>query len=563
MRAALSSRMLASRSVPLRVCGRSLIAGAEGGPVSAADAAEVSFHAASPATGSRTTAVHYAATSGEIDTACRRAWDAFYAMADRPAKDRAVLLDTAATRIGELGDLLIDTAAEETGLASPRLVSERDRTVATLRMFAEMVREGSWVRATLDSAEPSRRPLAKPDLRRMLRPLGPVAVFGASNFPMAYSTAGGDTASALAAGCPVVVKGHPNHPATGELVARAVASAAAEIGSHPGVFSFLHAGGTRERAVGEEVVRHPCIRAVGFTGSLAGGTALAAIASQRPDPIPVFAEMGSVNPVFILPQALASQATAIAERLVASLTNSNGQMCTCPGIIFVTRGDGFDEFMRSIAGGIDRCEPQPMLSARIRDAWVGRVDACIASAPGVEIRAGSLNTARVPADAEPGPIRAAPVLLRTRYEVFRQAATLRDECFGPSALVVVCQHEGQMLEGATLIQGSLTGSIFCGELDGALAKAMLRVLELRVGRLIFNGVPTGVEVCESTVHGGPFPSSNQPHTTAVGPRAIERWCRPIAYQNCPEALLAPELRPANPMGIARTLDGRLVPGANS
>src|SRR6185295_1632722 len=297
-----------------KILGRSLIAGAPGGPQKASEAADPSFRAVAPTTGQELAPPMYAATTAEVTAACSAAWEAFYSLAERPARERASLLDTAAANISALGDSLIDLASEETGLTPPRLVSERDRTVNTLRMFAETIREGSWVRASIDSPDATRRPLAKPDLRRMLLPVGPVAVFGASNFPLAYSAAGTDTSSALAAGCPVVVKGHPSHPGTGELVAHAINKAIKELGLHAGIYSYLHAGGKREQLVGAELVKNPCIRAVGFTGSYGGGMALHKLAAaERPDPIPVFAEMGSINPVFLLTQALNTSATSIAE----------------------------------------------------------------------------------------------------------------------------------------------------------------------------------------------------------------------------------------------------------
>lgn len=500
----------------------------------------------------------HAATSDEVARACAEAWEAFYMLGEKSGADRAAFLDRIADNIAAIGDELISWACSETGLTTTRIVSERERTIGTLRMFAGIAREGSWIRAAIDTAEPSRRPLAKPDVRSMLRPLGPVAVFGASNFPLAYSTAGGDTASALAAGCPVVVKGHPSHPGTGELVARAIHAAVMECGLHPGTFSFLHAGGAREIGVGQELVKHPCIRAVGFTGSFAGGTALAEMASARRDPIPVYAEMGSINPVFVLPQALASQAKSIAERLFTSITNSNGQMCTCPGLVFVMRGDGLDHFTRELTDAFDKSAPNPMLSGRIRRGWVRRLEDVLA-VPGVEVRGGVWGGGESSGDGENAP-KASPVLLRTKYDTFRSNPTLKEECFGPSAIVVVCERQEEMIEAATLIQGSLTAAIFAAGADAGLAKALHRTLELRVGRLVYNGVTTGVEVCAAMVHGGPFPASNHPESTAVGPRAIERWCRQVCYQNAPEQLLQPELRMTGGPPIWRRVDGELKKG---
>lgn len=545
--------------------GRSIIAGQRGGPPAGIDPialpGNLAFRAVNPATGAEIPTLYIAATAGEVDRACRAAWDAFYDLLDRPASLRADLLDAVADRLDSkpVGDPLIDVAVAETGLQAHRLVSERERTVATLRLFASLVRDGSWTRPAIDHADLNRRPLVKPDLRRMLRPLGPVAVFGAGNFPLAYSACGGDTASALAAGCPVIVKGHPAHPGTGEFVAACVAEAVKAVGLHAGTYSYLHAGGSRENAVGHELVKNPFVRAVGFTGSFAGGAAMAALAAQRPDPIPVFAEMGSINPVFMLPQAMAAGARSIAERLFTSITNSSGQQCTKPGLLFAVRGDGLEELERLLAEAMNAAEPQPMLSPRIHANYLRRL-AELAAIEGVHVRAGPtpasmLESTGTQRGRVKTPYPGWPVLLRTRFDVFRSAPTLLDECFGPSTLLVVADSTDQLFEAAALLRGSLTAAIFAGGLDANLARSLQRILEVRVGRLIFNGVTTGVEVCASTVHGGPFPATNMPHTSAVGHLAIERWCRPVCYQNAPDAMLPPELRDGNPLRLARLSDG--------
>jgi len=353
------------------------------------------------------------------------------------------------------------------------------------------------------------------------------------------------------------VKGPPAHPGTGELVARAVARAVAWAGLHPGTYAYLLAGGPREQAVGSELVTHPCIRGVGFTGSPAGGMALAALGAGRvvagvADPIPVFAEMGSVNPIFILPGALAGQPDQLAERLAASATASVGQMCTCPGLIFVPRTDGVIALERALTDAFGRAQSAPMLSMRIASNYSRRCNDLLAI-PGVELCSGN-----APDPLEPGrPIRMRPALLRTTYETFRRNIALREECFGPSTILVVCNGEDDLLEAAGMIQGSLTGSIFAVGHDAALAVQIQATLEQRVGRIVFNGVPTGVEVVASTVHGGPYPATNQPNSTAVGPLAIERWCRPVSYQNTPDSMLPPELRDDNPLGITRLIDGVL------
>ncbi len=480
------------------------------------------FTATSPATGRPLEQPFLAATPEQVDAACRRAAAAF----DHGADDacRAALLREAASGILELGDRLLQTASSETGLSIPRLAGERDRTVFTLRMFADLAESGSWRREFVDPAQPNRTPLPKPSLRRFLLPLGPAAVFGASNFPLAYSTAGGDTASALAAGCPVVVKGHALHPATGALVARVVDEAVTKVGAHPGMFTLLPAGGDRDHAVGAELVAHPAIRAAGFTGSHGGGMALHRMAQARPEPIPVFAEMGSVNPVFVLPCAAATDGATIAERLFASVSNSCGQMCTCPGLVFVPAGSS-STLVERFAAMVAESVAQPMLSQGMRQAFRGRIEACRAVG-GVEVMASGREGV---GDGFLQPV----LLLRTDLATFASHPTLRDECFGPSTIIVACDGVEAMLGAAGSLPGSLAASIFhaCGdEADGRrLERALLR----RVGRLVHNGVPTGVEVSPAMVHGGPYPATNQPHTTAVGAMAIERWCRPVCVQNHP------------------------------
>lgn len=546
--------------LPITVTGRSLIAGEKAPEPRTVEPGSV-YRGIDPASGRELATPFVPATSDDVDKACWEAWQAFHAVGDRSNAERAALLDRIADEVVALGDVLIGCATDETGLGPARLVSERDRAVHTLRMFAELVRDGSWVQASIDTAQPSRRPMPRPDLRRMLRPLGPIAVFGAGNFPLAYSAAGGDTASALAAGCPVVVKGHPGHPGTGELVAHAITRALASLGFHPGTFSYLQSGAigsARETAIGEQLVQHPAIRAVGFTGSFHGGMALARLAAARPDPIRVFAEMGSVNPVFILPDAGATQSAAIAERLVSSLTNSNGQMCTCPGLIFGVRSAGMEALARAMGEALDKAVPQTMLNQRVRNNFARRA-AEVGRVTGVEIRGGTPSAP--PQDrsvsANPGEaIRCTPVLWRTTFEVFMKSATLHDEVFGPAAIAVMCDNEDQLVQAAAAIHGSLTGTIWATDTDTVAATRLHRVLEQRVGRLIYNGVPTGVEVCPSMVHGGPYPATNQPHATAVGTFAVHRWCRPVCYQNAPLGMLPPELRDANPLGIRRLVNGR-------
>jgi len=517
--------------------------------LSSATAAD-SFRSFNPATGEAIGPVFRAATFAEIQRAAEQAADSMRTSAHVTREQRALFLEACAANLSALGDSLVSQACEETGLTVARIASERDRTVYQLRMFARIVREGSWVDAVIDHGDQTRAPIAKPDLRRMLRPLGPVSVFGASNFPLAYSVAGGDTASALAAGCPVVVKGHSAHPCTSELVAAALSRAVRECGLHPGTFSLLQAGGAREIAVGSELVMRPEIKAVGFTGSVSGGTALVALAMKRPIPIPVFAEMGSVNPVVILPGAIRDDAATIARLIAASALNSGGQMCTCPGLIFVLDGShNVGPFVDLLAAEFNKAPAFTLLTARTRDNLRKRRKD-VAGASGVSLGAGKAD------DPDGHAIQTNPSLYLTSGDSFIANPTLREECFGPSAILVRCTDEQQLLNCLDCIQGSLTGTLVAACDDRPLTDRVLASLQQRVGRLIYNGVPTGVEVCDAMVHSGPFPACSRPDTTAVGSAAIRRWCRAVCYQNFPDDALPQELKEANPLGLFRIVDGQ-------
>jgi alpha-ketoglutaric semialdehyde dehydrogenase len=422
------------------------------------------------------------------------------------------------------------------------------------------------VRASLDTAtSPAIGPAH--DIRRMLMPIGPIAVFGASNFPIAYGVIGGDTASALAAGCPVVVKGHPSHPATGELLAQCVVSGIrsavgdSEWTSHRGVFSFLHSGGGMERAVGSNLVSHWSVRGVGFTGSTAGGRSLIEIANSRERPIPVFAEMGSCNPVFILPHAASTRVESIADEIAKSVIDSSGQQCTCVGIIFVPPGEPADRLCARLFDRFARARVLPLLGPRVRDQYVRRV---LEAANTEDVR-----SLAAPRKAEGRGIRSpaltvSPVILRTDRQGWDLSKTLRDEIFGPAVVVVeasLIEMGDQLTVGR--LQDSLVASVYFDPEDYEVGESrqvhgvryLITLLSERAGRVVFNGVPTGVRVAPSMVHGGPFPATNRPDTTAVGPLAIERWCRPVCYQNCPDALLPRELQNANPLGILRQVNG--------
>jgi NADP-dependent aldehyde dehydrogenase len=463
-----------------------------------------------------------------------------------PREQRAAFLDQIGEEIFSLGDDLLTTAHAETSLPTmERLAAERGRTINQLKMFAALIRAGSWVDARIDRAVPDRKPAPKPDIRRMLVPMGPVAIFSASNFPLAFSVAGGDTASALAAGCPVVVKAHPAHPATSELTARAIIRAAEKTAMPGGVFSLLHS--TRnEIAVG--VVQHPLAKAVGFTGSLRAGRALFDAAARRPEPIPVYAEMGSVNPVFILPGALSERATTIAQGLKASVLLGTGQFCTCPGLAIGVGGEHFSDFSNELKRLITNAAPGPMLHAGILQAYEAGLArlAAIAGVEGVQ--------SMIPADESR--MEARPSVFFTTPDTFTKHRALSEEVFGPASVVVRCDSRDELLAVSRNLEGHLTATIHGTSKDLSDYSELISILEEKVGRLIFNGFPTGVEVCASMQHGGPYPATTDSKTTSVGTAAILRFARPVAYQNFPDFALPPELQDANPQRVWRLVDGQ-------
>lgn len=530
------------------------------------DGSGAGFHGVDPMNGERLEPAFEAAGPDLVRAAAQGAGDAFASggLSDPGLRARALRL--AAERILALGTGLTDRMARETGLAAGRCASERDRTVFQLRTFADLVDEGGWIDAVIDHGDPARAPLPKPDVRRMLRPLGPVAVFGAGNFPLAFGVAGGDTASALAAGCPVVVKGHPGHPGTGELVARAFAGAVLEAGLPAGAFSFLHSGGARGHEVGAGLVRHPAIRAAGFTGSKAGGLALARLAAERPEPIPFFAEMGSLNPTFVLEDALLTDGPGIAAKLAGAILGSSGQLCTKPGIIAVVWSDAARDFETALVRLVVGADPAVMLDERIRCRFDERTDV-LRGVPLLRPAPDGTAPARGFRCAPHVDVRCAGDFLgaldpRTCSQ--DRVELLAEEWFGPGAIVLHCFSDAELLEVATVVPGSLAASVFAGPNDGYLLPRLAETLAARAGRVVFNGVTTGVEVCAAMHHGGPFPATNRPETTSVGAAAIRRWCRPVAWQNAPDALLPPELQEANPRNVFRVVDGhRRKPGASN
>jgi NADP-dependent aldehyde dehydrogenase len=510
-----------------------------------------SFRARDPATGAALEPAFGEATAAEVDAAARAAEDAVEAYAGLPPVRRADFLRAIAEQLVGLGDVLLARAQAETALPRPRLEGERARTANQARLFADLVEEGSWVDARIDRALPDRKPTPKPDLRRLLVPLGPVAVFGASNFPLAFSVAGGDTVSALAAGCPAVVKAHPAHPGTSELAARAILEAARETGMPDGVFSMVHGPSP---AVGHALVSHPAIQVVGFTGSFRGGRALFDAAARREQPIPVFAEMGSANPVFVLPDALATRGEEIARALAASVTLACGQFCTNPGLTLVAPGDPAEAFLSRLGSLIAEAPAGTMAHAGIKSAYDAEL-AAVASIPGVAVAAHSTGRGTNPAT------EAQPALLVTDARTFETHRRLGEEIYGPVTVAVRCGSRDELLAGARRLRGHLTATVHATERDLAAFAELLPILVRKAGRVVLNGVPTGVEVTHAMHHGGPWPATTDPRATSVGTAAILRFARPVSFQDVPDEALPEELRNANPRGIWRLVDGRLAKDA--
>ena len=506
------------------------------------------IHAYNPSTGEKMTPAYFPATASEVDEAARLAGRAFEKYSALPGRSKAAFLRKIAEKIEALGDVLTDRATSETGLPAARIKMETGRTCNQLRLFADLVEEGSWVDARVDRANPQRQPVPKPDVRSMQRPCGPVVVFAPSNFPLAFSTAGGDTASALAGGNPVIVKAHHAHPGTSELVGIALSNAARECDLPEGVFSLMYGAGSE---VGMALVKHPCVKGVGFTGSRAGGQALMRAAASRPEPIPVYAEMSSVNPVFILPGALRRDLGELAQGLYGSVTLGAGQFCTNPGLVFLADNavaSSFAEKLATLMGSSDRFT---MLTAGI----------CSSYHDGVSERAGQARVKIVAGkNVEPGPsgCQSASVLFQTDADSFLSNPELANEIFGPSTMIVTHSNREQLLKAARELEGQLTATVHGTEQDLSEYRDLLAILETRVGRLVFNGFPTGVEVCHSMVHGGPFPATSDGRSTSVGTRAIFRFTRAVCYQSFPNTALPDELKDENPLGIWRLVDGQLT-----
>lgn len=503
--------------------------------------------AVNPANGEALAPDMTTADDSQVDAAVAAAAEAFPAFSRTSLTQRAAFLRLCADEIMALGDALSDRVCAETGYPKARAEGERARTCGQLRMFADYIETGDHLDARIDTAQPDRQPLPKPDLRFVLQALGPVAVFGAANFPLAFSVAGGDTASALAAGCPVLAKGHPSHPGTCELVGRAIAVAVEKSGLPAGVFSLLMGG----NEVGGRLVQAPQVKAVGFTGSFAGGTALQQLASQRQEPIPVFAEMGSVNPVLLLPEALRTSADSIAKGFVGSLTLGTGQFCVNPGLVLALADEGLERFLSGATEQLQQVDAGVMLNQGIRSGYDDSLARYRASDK-VELVA----EGRAASDDQGFTVQAA--LLRTRAVDYLANPEIHGEIFGPVSLVVACDTLVQLQQVLAQLEGQLSGTIHCTESELAQHTDLVDMLTHKVGRLVINGFPTGVEVCPSMMHGGPFPASSDPRFTSVGTAAIKRFLRPVCYQSFPEALLPDALRDDNPLQLTRVVNGHLT-----
>ncbi len=502
--------------------------------------------AINPATGAQLDPGYFWASRADVDAAAGLASKAFAVYSRWAPQRRAALLRRIAELFEAQAGAIIERANQETALPVARLQGETARTCGQLRLFASLIEAGWWLEPRIDHGDPARKPLPKPDVRSVRIPLGPVAVFSSSNFPFAFSVAGGDTASALAAGCPVIVKPHQGHLGVSELVGRVISQAALECAAPEGVFSMLYGPG---REIGVALVEHPQIQAVGFTGSRAGGRALMDAAARRPAPIPVYAEMGSINPVFLLPKALETAAASLATALHASVTLGVGQFCTNPGLVFVPAGPGAQGFLDQFATLMRGTPGGTMLTSSICSEYHASLEA-FSGIPGVARLTGA------PAGMGATGTAAHAALFVTDAETFLANPGLLEEVFGPSTLVVRCANSSQMLAAAEKLDGQLTATVHAAAGELEQNQDLLAVLETKAGRVVCNGFPTGVEVCHAMVHGGPYPATSEGRSTSVGTRAIERFVRPVCYQNFPDALLPEALKEANPLGLWRLVDGQ-------
>ncbi len=485
------------------------------------------------------------ASLDDVDLVMNEARKAFEIFALSDHELRASFLETIADEILNAGEDLIERASAETALPVARLTAERARTVGQLRLFATMARDATWVDARIDTGQPEREPIPRPDIRRMKQPIGPVVVFGSSNFPLAFSVAGGDTASAFCTGNPVVVKAHRAHPGTSELIASAIRRAVTACDLPPGVFSMIHGEG---RSIGQALVKHTETQAVGFTGSYAAGRALCDAAAARTRPIPVFAEMSSLNPLFLLPDALSTHCSDIAKGLVASVTLGVGQFCTKPGLVFATEGPTLDAFLASVSKALAEITPSSMLTRGILQSYESSRDTIAGDTSTMVVGASS-------AGHDPSKTQAGASIMMTDAETFLARPHLAEEVFGPFSLIIKAQSTAQFEAIAQQLNGQLTATVHGTEKDLEEARNLLHILSHKAGRLILNGFPTGVEVCHAMQHGGPWPASSDSRFTSVGSAALERFIRPVCYQGFSQELLPPALQDGNPLGMNRMVDG--------
>ena len=503
-----------------------------------------SINAFDPTAGETLEPAYHYGDSSNVDAACSAAAAAFPAYRATTSEQRAQFLETIAANIEAIKDAVIARATAETGLPTARITGEVGRTTGQLRLFASVLREGSWNGARIDPAHPDRQHAPRPDIRQRTVPLGPVAVFGASNFPLAFSVAGGDTASALAAGCPVVVKGHDAHPGTSELVGRAITDAVTESGLPKGTFSLLFGYGPD---LGIALVTDPRIKAVGFTGSRSGGTALVAAAAARPEPIPVYAEMSSINPVFLLDGALSTRGADLGKAFVGSLTMGSGQFCTNPGLVIAADSPGLDDFITAARDALAGSPATPMLTPTIATSFASGVTALSKEAE--LVGRGEVGDNECACHA---------ALFATDAASFLNSKGLQAEVFGSSSLILRCKDAAEMRSIAENIEGQLTATVHADESDYPEAGQLMPVLELKAGRILFDGWPTGVEVGHAMVHGGPYPATSDSRSTSVGTLAIERFLRPVAYQDVPKSLLPSAIADGNPEHLWRRIDGQLT-----
>lgn len=502
-----------------------------------------SISAVNPATGETLEPAYAGGSAHEVEKACQLAWEAFDHYREMSLETRAVFLETIADEIEAIGPALIERAMAESGLPKARLEGERGRTCGQLRLFASVVRAGEWLDVRIDPAMPERQPMPRADLRQRHIALGPVAVFGASNFPLAFSVAGGDTASALAAGCPVIVKAHSAHPGTSELVGRAIQKAVKACNLPEGVFSLMFGSG---REVGAALVADERIKAVGFTGSRSGGTALMKIAQQRREPIPVYAEMSSINPVFALQQALESRGDEMAKAFIASLNMGAGQFCTSPGLVIAKKSAALDTFIQVAGKALKESVTQTMLTPGIYEAYQQGVNRLSDNHKVREVARGKVGES--PNQCQAG-------LFVTSADDFLNEEELQEEVFGSTSLIIECHDDNEVARIAEHLEGQLTATLQMDDADIDAARKLLPTLERKAGRILVNGWPTGVEVGHAMVHGGPYPATSDSRSTSVGTAAIFRFLRPVCYQDLPDALRPEAIKKSNPLKLNRLIDG--------